>query len=230
MHKRAVWIAALAGTLLLWSGCPDNKSAAKKKKAEAPEQSEGSADAETPPTGETPPTAEAPGLLPDAAEAPPDKPAVPPTTADAETPPSPPEPPPKSKRKYKNCRDARPVTEGDLKTAEGTLYKVFEALLIEAEEESFQAFLPFIDTDFQRPADARRYWFKQARLINKEGRPFLRLVYSDKNPSYDVCSTRPEGKAGIRIFVGKTPPVGSNPPYVLHKVGDRWLLKNFSAF
>ena len=140
------------------------------------------------------------------------------------------------KRTYKNCRKSQPVIKDDPTTAEGTLRMAFGALMIKDENESFEKFLSFVDPDFQSRDSVRRYWFKQARLYDekKKVRPFFRMVYADEklphgdDPSYDICSTRPEGD-GIRIFVGKSPPVGSNPPYVLHKVGEKWLIKNFTA-
>ena len=129
-------------------------------------------------------------------------------------------------RAYQLCKELRPVTRGDPKTAEGTLYLVFAALLLPDPEESFTAFYSYIDPDFQRQEDARRYWFAAAR---KDGsKNFLRLVYGPNDPTYVVCETRPEGQDAVRIFVGKSPPVGSNPPFVLHKVGDRWLIKSFT--
>lgn len=129
------------------------------------------------------------------------------------------------KRTYKQCPKPRPVTKGDPSTPEGTLWLVFEALLMEDDEAAFQAFYSHIDHEYQRETDARRYWFAAAR--KDDGKAFKRLVYGDKDPSYDICLQRPEGK-GQRIFVGKSPPVGSNPPFVLHKVEDKWLLKTFT--
>jgi hypothetical protein len=128
-------------------------------------------------------------------------------------------------RTYKQCPKPQPVTKGDLKTPEGTLYFVFEALLEPDDDTAFRKFFAHIDSDYQREADARRYWFAAAR--KNGGKAFKRLVYGDKNPSFDICMKRPEG-AGVRIFVAKSPPVGSNPPFVLHKVEDKWLLKTFT--
>ena len=134
-------------------------------------------------------------------------------------------------RSYRNCRNPVPVMQGDYSTPEGTLWHVFEALLVPDEEEAFQRFYALIDPDYQSMTDARRYWFYNARKLNDDDfRPFLRLVYSKDDPSFDICLKRPEGGTAIRIFVGKSPPEGSNPPYVLHKVGDKWLLKNFTPF
>ncbi len=134
-------------------------------------------------------------------------------------------------RKYKNCRKPTPVLKADPTTPQGTLYSVFEAILNPDEEAGFTKFYSLIDPDFQSERDARRYWFKQARLVDKKGvRPFLRLVYGEKNPSFDVCEVREEPPTAKRIFVGKSPPVGSNPPFVLHKVGDKWLIKSFTPF
>ena len=129
-------------------------------------------------------------------------------------------------RAYKNCRKAVPVTKGDLTTPEGTLYFVFKALLEKDESVAFRKFLSFVDTRFQREGHVKRYWFASARKDNSKN--FLRLVYGRDDPSYVICSKRPEGKDGLRIFIGKSPPVGSNPPMVLNKVGNKWLLKNFA--
>jgi hypothetical protein len=131
-----------------------------------------------------------------------------------------------TKREYKNCRKPKPVTSGDPSTPEGTLYLVFSALLEKDDETAFSKFYALIDEDFQSERDARRYWFAAARKDNSKN--FLRLVYSATDPSYDMCSQRPEGQDAVRIFVGKSPPVGSNPPYVLKKKGDKWLLKTFT--
>ena len=129
-------------------------------------------------------------------------------------------------RSYKNCRKPVPVTSGDRSTPEGTLYLVFQALLEKDDNKAFAAFYDLIDSDFQSEKDARRYWFASARKNNSKA--FLRLVYSADDPSYDVCTQRPEGPDAVRIFVGKSPPVGSNPPYVLKKKGEKWLLKSFT--
>jgi hypothetical protein len=130
------------------------------------------------------------------------------------------------KRTYKNCLNPKPVTQGDLKTPEGTLYKAFECLLTPDTERAFECFAGYVDSNYQRRDHVRRYWFAAARKDN--GRHFKRLVYGPKNPSYVICEKRPEGKTAIRIFVGKSPPVGSNPPMVLHKVSEQWLLKSFT--
>lgn len=139
-----------------------------------------------------------------------------------------PDQPPQIERRYKGCNDPQPVNRADPSTPEGTLYMVFEALLMEDDDAAFDRFYSLIDHEFQREVDARRYWFASARKDG--GQYFQRLVYGPKNPSFDICETRKEGPTGIRIFVGKSPPVGSNPPYVLHKVGDKWLLKSFTPF
>jgi hypothetical protein len=129
-------------------------------------------------------------------------------------------------RQYKNCRQARPVTSGDLATAEGSLYFVFKALLDKNETRAFSKFLSLVDIRFQREEHVKRYWFKAARKDG--GKHFQRLVYGPENPSYVVCETRQEGEDSVRIFVGKNPPVGSNPPMVMKKVGKKWLLRNFT--
>ena len=129
-------------------------------------------------------------------------------------------------RPYKNCRNPVPVTQGDLNTPEGTLWYVFESMLIPDENEAFKKFYELIDPDFQRETDARRYWFAASRKHDLKA--FLRLVYTRKDPSFDICETRKEGPNALRIFVGKSPPVGSNPPFVLHKVNDKWLLKSYT--
>lgn len=129
-------------------------------------------------------------------------------------------------RQYKNCRQARPVTSGDLATAEGSLYFVFKALLDKDETRAFTKFLSFVDIRFQREEHVKRYWFQAARKDG--GKHFHRLVYGPKNPSYVICDTRREGEDSVRIFVGKSPPVGSNPPMVMKKVGKKWLLRNFT--
>ena len=131
-----------------------------------------------------------------------------------------------SGRQYKNCRDARPVTSGDLSTAEGTLYFVFKALLQKNAAVALRKFISFVDLRFQKKDHVKRYWFGSAR--KDKSKNFLRLVYGPNDPSYVVCSKRTEGKTAVRIFVGKSPPVGSNPPMVLNKVGNKWLLKNFT--
>ncbi len=128
-------------------------------------------------------------------------------------------------KKYKRCKEMRPVTKGDPKTAEGTLWLVFQALLMEDDDAAFEGFFSHIDPELQRRDSARRYWFGAARKYG--GKNFHRLVFSPKDPSYVVCEVRPES-GGVRIFVGKSPPVGSNPPYSFHKVKDKWLLKTFT--
>jgi len=131
-----------------------------------------------------------------------------------------------AKRNYKNCRKPTPVTSGDQSTPEGALYQVFSALLEKDEETAFSKFYALVDSEYQNKTDARRYWFASARKDNSKA--FLRLVYGPNDPSYDICSQRPDGQGAVRIFVGKSPPVGSNPPYVLNKKGDKWLLKTFT--
>ena len=131
----------------------------------------------------------------------------------------------KIQKAYKGCKEMRQVLKGDLSTAEGTLWKIFEALLIPNDETAFETFFGYVDSDFQSRDSAKRYWFASAR--KHDSKNFLRLVFSKDDPSYMLCERRKEGD-GWRIFVGKSPPVGSNPPYVLHKVEDKWLLKTFT--
>ena len=131
-----------------------------------------------------------------------------------------------AEKAYKGCAMMKPITRGDLSTAEGTLWHVFEALLIADPEASFKAFYAHIDSSFQRERAARERWFG---TVKKHGPAFQRLIFGPKDPSYMLCATRKEGD-GIRLFVGKSPPVGSNPPYSLHKVDGRWLLKTFTPF
>ena len=128
---------------------------------------------------------------------------------------------------YKGCAMMKQITEGDLSTAEGTLWHVFEALLIPDRVAAFESFYTFVDPSFQKERAARERWFGSVR--KNDSAMFHRLVFGPKDPSYMLCSTRKEGD-GIRLFVGKSPPVGSNPPYSLHKVGDKWLLKTFTPF
>lgn len=133
-----------------------------------------------------------------------------------------------TKRSYKDCPNPVPVRKGDPKTPEGTLFLVFQALLEPDEEVSFERFYSYINPLLQNKVDARRYWFASTRV--KGGEPFLRLIYGPKDPSFDVCRRVVEAEGKIRIFVAKSPPVGSNPPYQLAKVGDKWLLQTFSPF
>ncbi len=135
-------------------------------------------------------------------------------------------PAPTAGREYLDCKEPVEVRKADPTTAEGTLFQIFQALLEPDPEKSFEAFYSFINPDFQRKEDAKRYWFGAAR---KDGsKNFLRLVYGPQDPSFLICRKVPEGPDRIRIFVGKSPPVGSNPPFVLHKVGDKWLLEKFT--
>lgn len=129
-------------------------------------------------------------------------------------------------RTYLNCPNPTRVDRADPKTAEGTLYLVFAALLVKDEDDAFKQFYSHINPQLQRESDARRYWFGAARKDG--GKAFHRLVYGPSDPTYDICSVKPEGEGKVRIFVAKSPPVGSNPPFVLHKVGDKWLLENFT--
>lgn len=129
-------------------------------------------------------------------------------------------------RTYLNCSTPKRVNKADPKTAEGTLYMVFAALLVRDEDEAFTQFYSHINPQLQRESDARRYWFGAARKDG--GNAFQRLVYGPSDPTFDICSVKPEGEGKVRIFVAKSPPVGSNPPFVLHKVGDKWLLENFT--
>ena len=149
------------------------------------------------------------------------------------------EPPPKPKpvvdrsmipadKKYQDCKEIRPVLGGDDTTAEGALYRVFEALLMENDDTSFETFYGLVDGRFQNRKSARNYWFAAAR--KNGGTIFHRLVFGPKNPAYVVCQTRSEGDQAVRIFVGKSPPVGSNPPFVLHPVDGHYRLKNFTPF
>lgn len=131
-------------------------------------------------------------------------------------------------RSYKNCPNPKAVRSADAKTAEGTLYLVFQALLEPDPDTAFQQFYAHVNPMFQNVIDARRYWFESTRKDSSKG--LSRLVYGPKDPSFDICETRAEGEGKVRIFVGKSPPVGSNPPYLLSKVGDKWLLETFSAF
>ncbi len=126
-------------------------------------------------------------------------------------------------RTYLNCPKPQRIEKGDRSTPEGTLYLAFQAILSKDEEAGFRDFLALVNPQMQREDDVRRYWWKSAR-----GTPFLRLVYGQNNPTFDICERRPEGPDKVRIFVAKSPPVGSNPPYLLHKVNDTWLLDTFT--
>ena len=131
-----------------------------------------------------------------------------------------------TKRTYKNCRNPVAVTEGNKATPEGTLFNIFKCLLTPDSGKAYRCFLSHVDTTYQRPDHVKRYWFASAR--KDDGKHFRRLVYGKKNPSYVVCERRNETGGAVRIFVGKNPPVGSNPPMVLHQVNKRWLLKSFT--
>ena len=118
------------------------------------------------------------------------------------------------------------MTRGDLSTAEGTLYFIFKALLEKNAAVAVRKFISFVDLRYQKKEHVKRYWFGSAR--KNKSKNFLRLVYGPNDPSYVVCNKRAEGETAVRIFVGKSPLVGSNPPMVLNKVGNKWLLKNFT--
>ncbi len=128
-------------------------------------------------------------------------------------------------KEYNNCDDGTVVSKADRNTAEGTLYLAFEAILQKDDAAAEAAFLPLVDTDYQRVSHVKRYWLPAARKNNWKG--FLRLVAGPNDPSYVICRKQNEGK-DLKFFVGKSPPVGSNPPYTLHKVDGKWKIKRFT--
>ena len=128
-------------------------------------------------------------------------------------------------KEYANCADGTVVSKGDRSTAEGTLFLAFEAILLQDQAESEAVFLPLVDTDYQRVEHVKRYWLPAARKNNWKA--FLRLVAGPSDATYVICRKQNEGK-DLKIFVGKSPPVGSNPPYTLHKVNGQWKIKRFT--
>ena len=128
-------------------------------------------------------------------------------------------------KEYNDCADGTVISKGDRNTAEGTLYLAFQAILLKDDAAAEAAFLPLVDTDYQRVSHVKRYWLPAARKNNWKG--FLRLVAGPSDPSYVICRKQNEGK-DLKFFVGKSPPVGSNPPYTLHKVDGKWKIKRFT--
>jgi hypothetical protein len=131
-------------------------------------------------------------------------------------------------KEYKNCDDREAVKSGTTKTPEGALYLAFKALLIKDEEKSFREFFKQVDSKVKSERHVRRYWFKTARKKNLK--TILRLIASRTDPSYVICRRKSEHGNAVRLYVGKSPPVGSNSPYVLHEVGGHWKLTRFSPF
>lgn len=216
---------ALAGFLLL--GCPKRESA-----PPTSTESSGESGTDAPPTTGPAPTestdsSTVPSTETNTATESTDSATDPGTggTTDVASPPTTDSPIPPDK-KYKGCELMRPITKGDRETVEGTLWLVFQALLIKDDSEAFEAFYALIDPDFQRRESARNYWFAAARKYG--GKNFHRLVFSPNDPSYVLCEVRQEPPTAIRLFVGKSPPVGSNPPYSFHKKNGKWLMKTFA--
>ncbi len=128
-------------------------------------------------------------------------------------------------KEYNDCAEGTVVAKGDRNTAEGTLYLAFQAILLKDNAAAETEFLSLVDTDYQRVAHVKRYWLPAARKNNWKG--FLRLVAGPDDPSYVICRRQTEGQ-DLKLFVGKSPPVGSNPPYTLHKVDGKWKIKRFT--
>jgi hypothetical protein len=129
-------------------------------------------------------------------------------------------------KKYASCDDGYPVTKGGTDTPQGVLFLAYKAILIKDAAESAEAFIEHVDTKFQKEKDVKRYWLASARKY--EWKNFLRLVAGLDDPSYVVCREQKEGK-DLKLYVGKSPPVGSNPPVTLHKVDGKWKIKRFTA-
>ena len=146
--------------------------------------------------------------------------AAPPTQGDKD-------PDGKPRRPYERCALRQVVSKGDRATPEGTLHMAYQALLEANDDVAFQKFVVLVDTDFQSPEAVKRFWLYNARKNDKKN--LLRLVYGPKDPTFVVCDRREEG-SDVRLFVGKTPPEGSNPPVVLHQKDKKWLIKRFTPY